>query len=101
MGNLNNKLVAAAALAIILIFSWKVYAAAPKPPKSQIWTPGCVATVPRSWGTFRGASAQSGLAFEDSNGTLRFVTNIPCDGTPIVSLEIRRPVANATNNGNQ
>ena len=50
----------------------------------------CYATVPKNWGQFRGGSAQSGLAFEDSAGTLRFLTNIPCGGSPIVALEIRR-----------
>jgi hypothetical protein len=35
------------------------------------------------------------LAFQDSAGTLRFFTNIPCGSTPQVALEIRR--SNATN----
>jgi hypothetical protein len=47
-------------------------ATAPAPQTSQ-----CVATVPKTWGGYRGGSAQSGLAFEDSNGTLRFITNLP------------------------
>jgi len=38
----------------------------------------CVATVPKTWGQYRGGSAQSGLSFEDANGTLRFITNLPC-----------------------
>jgi hypothetical protein len=46
--------------------------------------------VPKSWGQYRGGSAQSGLSFEDSNGTLRFITNLPCGATPVVALEIRR-----------
>lgn len=50
----------------------------------------CVATVPKVWGEYRGGSAQSGLAFEDSNGTLRFITNLPCGAVPTVALEIRR-----------
>ena len=62
--------------------------AAPRP--AQLWTPGCVATIPKAWGQYRGGSAQSGLAFEDSNGTLRFLTNIPCGSTPLVALEVRR-----------
>jgi hypothetical protein len=76
------------------LLSFKVYAAAPKPPQPnpQEWTPGCVAGVPRTWGTFRGASAQSGLAFEDSSGTIRFLTNVPCNGTPIPSLTVVRTV---------
>jgi hypothetical protein len=82
-----------------VLLSIKLYAATPTPPKPaqppqpQIWTPGCIASVPKSWGTFRGASAQSGLAFEDSSGTIRFLTNIPCDGIPAVSLEIHRTAA--------
>jgi len=38
----------------------------------------CVAMVPKTWGQYRGGSAQSGLSFEDANGTLRFITNLPC-----------------------
>lgn len=60
-------------------------AAAPAPQSST-----CVATVPKAWGEYRGGSAQSGLSFEDSNGTLRFVTNLPCGSVPTVALEIRR-----------
>jgi hypothetical protein len=84
---------------IILAISLKIYAASPKIPAPQVWSPGCVASVPKSWGAFRGASTQSGFAFEDSAGTLRFVTNVPCDGTPVVALEIRRTVGNAANGG--
>jgi hypothetical protein len=78
------------ALTIVALLSLKMYAATPKKPVPQVWTPGCVATVPKSWGAYKGGSAQSGLAFEDSAGTLRFLTNIPCDGTPAVALEIRK-----------
>jgi hypothetical protein len=49
---------------------------------------------------FKGASTQSGLAFEDSAGTLRFLTNIPCDGAPVVALEIRRTATPPSNGGN-
>ena len=52
--------------------------------------PLCSSQIPSSWGEYRGGSQQSGFAFEDSNGTLRFITNVPCDGTPQVALEIRR-----------
>jgi hypothetical protein len=50
----------------------------------------CISIVPKAWGEFRGGSAQSGLSFEDSSGTLRFVTNLPCGAVPVVALEIRR-----------
>jgi hypothetical protein len=49
-----------------------------------------VAAIPKSWGQFKGGDAQSGQAFEDNTGTLRFLTNIPCGGTPLVALEVRR-----------
>ena len=76
-------------VAIVALISLKARAASPK-PEPQIFAPGCIANVPKAWGTFRGASTQSGLAFEDANGTIRFLTNIPCQGTPSVSLEIHR-----------
>jgi hypothetical protein len=76
-------------VAIIALISLKMRAESPK-PEPQIFAPGCVASVPKSWGTFRGASTQSGLAFEDASGTIRFLTNIPCQGVPSVSLEIHR-----------
>jgi hypothetical protein len=28
--------------------------------------------------------------FQDSSGTLRFITNLPCEATPQIALEIRR-----------
>jgi hypothetical protein len=80
-------------LAAVTLMSWRLYAAAAraKEPEPQVWTPGCIASVPRSWGVYRGGSAQSGLTFEDGAGTLRFLTNLPCDGsTAVVALEIRR-----------
>jgi hypothetical protein len=84
-------------LLLVAFVSLKTYAATPKKPEPQVWTPGCVASVPKSWGVYRGASAQSGLAFEDSAGTIRFLTNIPCDGAPVVALEIRRTAGNPSN----
>ena len=51
----------------------------------------CVSQVPQAWGQFKGGSQQTGLAFEDTHGTLRFITNFPCNSaTPTVALEIRR-----------
>lgn len=50
----------------------------------------CVSYIPAEWGEFKGGNQQSGLAFQDRAGTLRFVTNLPCDSTPQPALEIRR-----------
>jgi hypothetical protein len=60
----------------------------------------CVSNVPRSWGQYRGGSNQAGLAFEASDGTLRFVTNLPCGATPIIALEVRRTPASGGNSAN-
>jgi hypothetical protein len=77
--------------AVLALVSWRIWAAKAKESKPQLWTPGCIASAPRSWGVYKGGSAQSGLAFEDSAGTLRFLTNLPCDGsTAAVALQIRR-----------
>jgi hypothetical protein len=59
-------------------------------PQSSYGQAMCVSQIPLSWGEFKGGSQQSGLAFQDTSGTLRFVTNIPCDGVPQVALELRR-----------
>jgi hypothetical protein len=53
----------------------------------------CVSAVPRSSGQYHGGSSQAGLAFEASDGTLRFVTNLPCGATPIIALEVVRTPA--------
>jgi hypothetical protein len=60
----------------------------------------CVSAVPRSWGQYRGGSSQAGLAFEASDGTLRFVTNLPCGATPIIALEVVRTPAAGGNSLN-
>ena len=58
-------------------------------------TATCMVGVPKSWGEFRGASAY-GLAFQDENGTLRFLLHPSCGNfnsptdNPYVDLEILR-----------
>ena len=59
-------------------------------PQLGIGQPMCVSQVPSSWGEFKGGSEQAGFAFQDSAGTLRFVTNVPCGATPQIALEIHR-----------
>ena len=59
----------------------------------------CTAIVPSSWGDFKGGSSY-GLAFQDTQGKIRFVLNPPCGGaivnttqeppTAYESLEIHR-----------
>lgn len=56
----------------------------------------CSVVVPAEWGRYRGSVVESGLVFEDKNGTLRIIQQLPCtlDGTPNgpprVIAEIRR-----------
>lgn len=57
--------------------------------------PTCIITVPLSWGEFKGASNDLGLAFQDSAGTLRFIRDSGCEMPgfqrfPPVFLEVRR-----------
>jgi hypothetical protein len=59
-------------------------------PQLGFGQPLCLSSVPSSWGEFKGGSEQSGFAFQDSAGTLRFITNVPCSGVPQIALEIRR-----------
>lgn len=57
----------------------------------------CVTVVPRSWGDFKGGS-DYGLAFEDSQGVVRFVlhptcgsVNSPAEPPPApIDLEVQR-----------
>ncbi len=56
----------------------------------------CSVVVPSEWGKYRGTSTGSGMVFEDKNGTLRVVSELPCSieggyfNTPRVLVEIRR-----------
>jgi hypothetical protein len=79
-----------AVLTLLAVLAIQLRATRATPGPTQLWSPGCVATIPKSWGQFKGGDAQSGLAFEDNTGTLRFLTNIPCGATPSVALEVRR-----------
>jgi hypothetical protein len=93
---LNYK-ITTVVLAIVTLISLRLHAAPTKNPAPQVFTAGCTVSVPKSWGQYRGASTQSGFAFEDSAGTIRFITSVPCDGTPVVALEIHRSGTNPSN----
>jgi len=81
-------------ITLSLIFAILLFMSSEQPTKvaAQIQTP-CVAYIPAEWGTYKGASASYGLGFEDSEGTLRFVNQVPCSGlhqAPTLALELRR-----------
>jgi len=53
----------------------------------------CLAYIPADWGTYKGASESYGLAFEDFQGTLRFISQVSCSGVspvPTAALELKR-----------
>lgn len=61
--------------------------------KSQIvgyGQPACTTYVPTSWGEYTGSSEHYGIVFKDNAGTLRFLTNIPCETTPQIALQVKR-----------
>lgn len=64
-----------AALVLGALISQRPMATAQK----EVIQPSCVVTVPSAWGEFKGASGDFGLAFQDSDGTLRFVRDLGCE----------------------
>jgi len=83
-----------AAVLILLGFAWGRGREVNARPQTGFGQAACTSYIPRAWGQYRGGSQQSGLAFEDASGTLRFITNVPCESTPLVALELRRTPAN-------
>jgi hypothetical protein len=75
---------------LILVISASLDAPSTRANPQTTYGYTCVSYIPAEWGEFKGGNQQSGLAFQDRTGTLRFVTNLPCDSTPQPALEIRR-----------
>ena len=90
---MNGKRIAAAVTLILVSaiggYQVKVHA-------QQDFPPPCTVVIPADWGKYRGNAVGTGLVFEDRNGTLRIIQQLPCtlDGTPNgpprVIAEIRR-----------
>jgi hypothetical protein len=78
-----------AAFVLLTAANW-FYARKTKAAPQQMFQAQCRSFVPLEWGEYKGSSSGFGLAFQDSSGTLRFVTNVTCEGVPTVALEIRR-----------
>jgi hypothetical protein len=88
MNRLLNLLTLVLALLLIIGFSRPAATIA----QAQTATARCNVKIPAEWGAFKGASDQFGLVFEDSSGTIRTVTQMPCglDNAPNLALEARR-----------
>lgn len=62
----------------------------------QQYPPACSVVIPAEWGKFKGMSTGTGMVFEDKDGTLRIIGNIPCSidrgqiGVPRVDVLIKR-----------
>jgi hypothetical protein len=79
---------------VVTAMAWLDVRSTKADPQMSSFGSSCVSYVPQTWGEYKGGTYQTGLAFQDSKGTLRFVTNVPCEGTPIPVLEIRRSAGN-------
>ena len=92
---MRNRIVKVLLVVLILVGVKLLFFPTPSTKASPQETFGaCVAQIPQDWGEFVGGSEQSGVAFKDRQGTLRFITNFPCNGTiPAVALEVRRSPA--------
>jgi hypothetical protein len=83
-------------LAVVLISAanWfharRVTAAAKSAAQNSSNQAACRSYIPQEWGDYKGSSSGFGLTFEDSSGTLRFVTNVGCEGVPPIALLIQR-----------
>jgi hypothetical protein len=84
----------AAVVTLILVsaiggYQFKVHA-------QQQFPKPCTVVIPSDWGKYKGVSVGSGMVFEDKNGTLRIISQIPCniDGSvvtaPQVMVEVHR-----------
>ena len=92
---MGKKILGAVVLTVLILVGAKMYYAKSAKAAGQATLGVCVSTVPQAWGQFKGGSEQTGLAFEDTRGTLRFVTSFPCNGiTPPIALEITRTAGN-------
>jgi len=90
---MNWKRIAAG---VTLVFLSSIGGYQLKAHAQQDFPPPCSVVVPVAWGKYRGNIEGTGLVFEDKNGTLRLIPQLPCtmDGTsngpPRVVAEILR-----------
>ena len=79
-----------ALVAVLVVASWFYARRAKASPQIAYGQPACKSYAPLSWGEYVGSSKDYGVVFKDNAGTLRFITNVACETTPQVALEIRR-----------
>jgi len=79
-----------AVVALLVVSNWVTARKAKASPQITYGQPSCKSYAPISWGEYMGSSKDYGVVFKDNAGTLRFITNVACETTPQVALEIRR-----------
>ena len=79
-----------ALIAALLVWNWFGVGRAKANPQIAYGQSACRSYAPTSWGEYLGSSKDYGVVFKDNAGTLRFITNVACETTPQVALEIRR-----------
>ena len=84
------------AVLVVLVLASAVGGYQMKAHAQQRYPPSCNVLIPAEWGKYRGMSTGSGMVFEDKDGNLRIVGNLPCGidpqqvATPRVDVLIRR-----------
>jgi hypothetical protein len=83
-----------AAVVLLTAANWfytrRATAAAKAARQSSFTQATCRSYVPQQWGEYKGSSSGFDVAFEDSSGPLRFVTNVACECVPPIALMIQR-----------
>ena len=93
---MNGKRVAAATILVFVsaLGGYQLRAHAQQQP--QQFPKPCSVIVPSEWGEYAGTVTGTGMVFEDKDGTLRIISDIPCTidgsvgGTPRILAVIRR-----------
>ena len=88
-----NKITGRVLIVIVVLLAgsnWFLARRATAEPQIVYGQPACTTYVPASWGEYVGSSQHYGIAFKDKDGTLRFVTNVPCETVPQIALQIKR-----------
>jgi hypothetical protein len=78
------------ALLLVTTYNWLYARKAKASPQLIFGQPACRSFVPPEWGEYKDSSEHYGVVFQANDGTLRFITNVPCEATPQIALEIRR-----------
>jgi hypothetical protein len=89
MSKVTGRLLVAV-IVLLAVSNWFFARRATAKPQIVYGQPACTTYVPASWGEYVGSSEHYGMVFKDNAGTLRFLTNIPCETVPQIALQVKR-----------